>query len=95
VEGILGLRREGGMLCVDPCIPPEWSGFEAWVRVGAQRVHIVVDNQGSSGAASTELTLDGVPQDSKRVALDANATGTREVHVRLGCAGTASSRAAE
>ncbi len=95
VEGILGLRREGGMLCVDPCIPPEWSGFEAWVRVGAQRVHIVVDNRGSSGAASTELTLDGVPQDSKRVALDANATGTREVHVRLGCAGTASSRAAE
>ena len=44
VEAILGLRKEDGELRIDPCIPPTWKGFEAWVRMGEQRVHVVVDN---------------------------------------------------
>jgi cyclic beta-1,2-glucan synthetase len=95
VEGILGLRMEEGVLRVDPCIPPAWSGFEAWVRVGAQRVHIVVDNPGGTGRGIAAVTLDGVSQDSNRIALDATASGTREVRVQLVRAGRASSHAAE
>ena len=44
VEGILGLRKEDGELRIDPCIPPAWKGFEAWVRLGGQQVHVVVEN---------------------------------------------------
>ena len=32
VEGILGIRREGAVLVVDPCIPAAWPGFEATVE---------------------------------------------------------------
>src|SRR6185369_11161665 len=29
VEGILGIRREGMSLLVDPCVPAHWPGYEA------------------------------------------------------------------
>jgi cyclic beta-1,2-glucan synthetase len=86
VEAMLGLRREAGALCIDPHIPPSWDGFEAWVRVGHQRVHIVVHNpRGVSNGVAT-MTLDGAPLASNRVALDPTVSGTHEVHVQLGSA---------
>ena len=42
IEGILGMRREGAFLVVDPCIPPEWPGYEATVKVGDTRYDIRV-----------------------------------------------------
>ena len=33
IEGILGIRREGDVLVVEPCIPRQWSGFSARVEV--------------------------------------------------------------
>ena len=95
VEGILGLRQREGSLCIDPCIPPSWKGFEAWVRVGKQRVHVVVDNAAATGRGVAALTLDGVPQAGNRLTLDAMAGGTREVRVELGRPGVAPSSAAE
>jgi len=32
IEEILGLRRREGAPEIDPCLPPHWDGFEAWVR---------------------------------------------------------------
>jgi len=33
IEAVLGLRVHGGRLEIDPCIPPEWPGFEVdWQR---------------------------------------------------------------
>ena len=84
VEGILGLRKEGGELRIDPCIPPAWKGFEAWVRMGAQRVHVVVDNSGGAGHGVRSVTLDGVRVDSNRLSLASGASGDREVRVVLG-----------
>ncbi|MGZ6141545.1 MAG: GH36-type glycosyl hydrolase domain-containing protein, partial [Myxococcaceae bacterium] len=46
VEAILGLRKEAGALCIDPCVPPSWKGFEAWVRAGDGELHVVVENPG-------------------------------------------------
>ena len=34
VEGILGIRREGASVLIDPCIPAAWPGFEARIRLG-------------------------------------------------------------
>jgi cyclic beta-1,2-glucan synthetase len=89
VEGILGLSKEEGDLRIEPCIPPTWSGFEAWVRVGAQRVHIVVDNPDAVGGGIAAITLDGVPLGSNWIRLDPSMTGEREVRVRLGKGGLA------
>jgi cellobiose phosphorylase len=84
VEAILGLHKEDGELRIDPCIPPAWKGFEAWVRMGAQRVHVVVENPDLLGKGIAAITLDGAPLDSNRIHLDPSATGEHEVNVRLG-----------
>ena len=84
VEAILGLRREDGHLRIDPCIPPEWKGFEAWVRVGEREIHVVVENPDRVATGVATMTLDDARLDSNLVRLDPNATGTHEVRVRLG-----------
>jgi cyclic beta-1,2-glucan synthetase len=84
VEGILGLRREEGELRIDPCIPPAWKGFEAWIRLGAQRIHVIVENPDAVGTGVAAVTLDGAPLDSNRVRLDPGIAGEHEVRVRLG-----------
>ncbi len=86
VEAILGLRKEDGHLRIDPCIPPRWKEFEAWVRAGAQRVHVVVENPDGVASGIAMITLDGVVLDSNRIVVDSSRTGTREVRVRLGSA---------
>jgi cyclic beta-1,2-glucan synthetase len=84
IEAILGLRRSEGELHIEPCIPPTWKGFEAWVHLGAQQVHIVVENPDHVSAGIAAMTLDGVALDANHIRLDPSATGVHEVRVRLG-----------
>jgi cyclic beta-1,2-glucan glucanotransferase len=84
VEGVLGLRKEGGHLCVDPCIPPSWKGFEAWVRLAEHDIHFVVENPDQVARGVASITLDGSKLESNRISLDPKAAGKHEVHVRLG-----------
>ena len=84
VEEILGLRSREGQLCIDPCIPPGWKGFEAWVRTGEREVHVVVENPEGVSRGVVGITIDGVPLDSNRVCVDPVARGPFEVRVRLG-----------
>ena len=58
IEGILGIRREGNMLVVEPCIPDDWPGFDASVSVDATQFQIRVrrSNQGKH----PQWYLDGV-----------------------------------
>ena len=80
VEAILGLRKEAGALCIDPCIPPSWKGFEAWVRAGDGELHVVVENPGGVSRGVASVTLDGTPLQANRVPF---APGKHEVRVRL------------
>jgi cyclic beta-1,2-glucan synthetase len=84
VEGILGLRKKDGYLTVDPCIPPSWKGFEAWVRVGERCIHIVIENPDRVARGVATVTLDGSILDSNRICVDPSTTGSHEVCVRLG-----------
>ncbi len=88
VEEILGLRRKDGGLHVDPCIPPHWPGFEAWVRVGDQSIHIIVDNSSGTGRGVLSMTLDGSPLESHVIKLGPG-SWKREVRVVLGPAAQA------
>ena len=56
IEGILGLRRTAGGLHIDPCIPPDWPGFEATYRHGSATYHIQVRRDGSSAARPSPWT---------------------------------------
>jgi cyclic beta-1,2-glucan synthetase len=71
IEWILGLRREGSNLRIDPSIPTGWPGFSATMRYGAARYEIKVDNRGGTGRLVTQLSLDGhqLPVDPPVVAM--------------------------
>jgi cyclic beta-1,2-glucan synthetase len=84
IEGILGLQRQRGALRVDPCIPAAWPGFEAWVRLGRQKIHIVVSNPARVSRGVSRMTLDGAVLPDQRVTLDPRLEGTHEVQVELG-----------
>jgi cyclic beta-1,2-glucan synthetase len=56
VEGILGIRREGGFLTVDPRLPSTWPGFEATVTVASTRCEIRVE----TSSTAPEALLDGI-----------------------------------
>jgi cyclic beta-1,2-glucan synthetase len=84
VEAILGLQRADGGLRIEPCIPPSWDGFEAWVSIGRQRVHIVVENPDRLATGVACMTLDGVPLESNRIQLEPGESGVSEVRVCLG-----------
>ena len=94
VSEILGLRKEGGTLHIDPCIPPSWPGFEAWVREGKQTLHVVVENPEHVARGIAMITLDGASLDTGRIQTNAGTSGTLEVHVRLGPKAPANAEAA-
>ncbi|OLL27246.1 glycosyl transferase [Burkholderia sp. SRS-W-2-2016] len=57
VEGILGIRREGNFLVVNPCIPDSWPGFEATVYVHSTRYEICAKS--APGNRAIHFVLDG------------------------------------
>ena len=82
----MGLYPAEGGLRFDPCIPAEWPGFEATLRVSGGEVHVVVENPERTGRGIRRLTLGGVELSSPLVHFTA-APGTRyEVHIVLGSA---------
>ena len=54
VEAILGIRREGDRLFVEPSLPSSWDGFETRLRLGNARLHITVKR-----GAKADMTLNG------------------------------------
>jgi cyclic beta-1,2-glucan synthetase len=74
VEGILGIRREGATLVVEPCIPDAWPGFEATVNMASTLYRIRVDNPTPHARDDSHAVLDGaripVAQGRVRVPLD-------------------------
>jgi cyclic beta-1,2-glucan synthetase len=66
VEGILGLRRKGPFLHLDPCIPKVWPGFEMTLRHGTASYVIKVENpdgvtRGVAFASIDETVIAGRP----------------------------------
>jgi cyclic beta-1,2-glucan synthetase len=55
IEGILGIRREGNFLVIDPCIPDTWPGFEATVSMHSTRYEIRVESADEPGVTSAML----------------------------------------
>jgi cyclic beta-1,2-glucan synthetase len=74
IEGILGIRREGGELVINPCIPASWQGFEATVNLADTRYVIRVESPAQRCQGISSATLNGSPAphqpDGLRVALD-------------------------
>jgi len=59
VEWILGLRRHGNALVIDPCIPRAWPGFEIELRHGTARYQITVENPAGVCRGIVRAEIDG------------------------------------
>jgi cyclic beta-1,2-glucan synthetase len=58
-EAILGLKRAGATLRVDPCIPPEWDRYQILYRYGRTRYTITVENPVHVSRGIHKTILDG------------------------------------
>ena len=59
LEAILGLRRDGAALMIEPCIPAGWSGFEVDYRYGASSYRIRVKNPHGVSRGVSGIEIDG------------------------------------
>jgi cyclic beta-1,2-glucan synthetase len=59
VEAILGLRRRGDTLALDPCIPTHWPSYALTYRYGATTYAIQVENPKGVSRGVQQVTLDG------------------------------------
>jgi cyclic beta-1,2-glucan synthetase len=59
LESILGFRRRGAVLEIDPCIPKVWPGFKIAFHYRSTRYEIAVENPDGVSRGVTRLELDG------------------------------------
>jgi cyclic beta-1,2-glucan synthetase len=83
VEDILGFRKQGDLLLLDPCIPKAWPGFEIVYRHGSARYDIAVENPQGVSRGVASASLDGKALDAARVPL-ADDGAVHKVKVVLG-----------
>ena len=85
VESILGMRLEGDCLCIDPCIPKAWAGFDFTLRHRSSRYEIHVDNTEGVERGVAFAALDGAEVETHPLRLPlADDGATRRLVVRLG-----------
>ncbi len=85
VEGILGLRLEGDVLRLDPCIAKTWQRFEMTVRFHSAHYEILVENPDGVCRGIVAITVDGAAVGERQSALKMQDDGvTHHVLVRLG-----------
>ncbi len=59
MEAILGLRREGQFLRIDPCVPKTWPHYELTYRYGEAMYRIRVENFNGVSRGVRQVFLDG------------------------------------
>jgi cyclic beta-1,2-glucan synthetase len=71
METVLGLRKRGEHLIIDPCIPKHWPGFTISLRHRSSTYEIAVENPAgvSRGVRCIELDGQSLPENGALVAL--------------------------
>ena len=83
IEAILGFRLRGETLRLEPCIPPNWPGFELSYNYRSATYRILVDNATGKGRGVCRVELDGQQLPNKIVPLSDDGK-THAVRVQLG-----------
>jgi cellobiose phosphorylase len=86
LEAILGLRRAGRTLGIDPCIPKTWARYQITYRVGPTTFQIEVENPEGVNRGVRQLELDGEICPGASILLPEDG-GRHRIQVRLGGAG--------
>jgi cyclic beta-1,2-glucan synthetase len=83
VEALLGLRKAGDTLHVDPCIPKGWSSFQMAYRYGETVYEIQVENPEGVNRGVKRITLDGEERAREGIPLTDDGQH-HDVHVLMG-----------
>ncbi|HET9589898.1 MAG TPA: glucoamylase family protein [Anaerolineales bacterium] len=70
VEKVLGLRREGNTLRIEPCIPADWREYEIRYRFGRTIYHLRVENSPGAEIDAAKMTMDGKTLKAREIALE-------------------------
>jgi cellobiose phosphorylase len=69
LESILGLKRRGAALAINPCIPASWPEYRVLWRFGRTRYEIVVENPERCSRGAVRAELDGRRADASAIPL--------------------------
>jgi len=83
VEALLGFKRKGNRLEIDPCIPADWTGYDLTYRNGETVYTIHVHNPHGLNRGVSQITLDGAPVSDGSIPLLDDGLA-HEVQVTLG-----------
>jgi len=65
IESILGIRRQGRYLLVEPCIPKSWKRFQLMLKHGSARYQIDVENPHAVNRGVERMAIDGVSRSNQ------------------------------
>ena len=82
LEHVLGIKREGEWLRIEPCVPAGWPSYHVKLRIDGAEYDIEVQN-GGDGEDVRSVALDGQSVDGGRIRLDPH-SGPHLVRVVLG-----------
>jgi cellobiose phosphorylase len=83
LEAILGFRLAGDTVCLEPCVPSGWPGYEVMYRHRSATYRIRVDNAAGTGHGVRSVTVDGQATEGGAVPLRDDGR-EHEVRVTLG-----------
>jgi cellobiose phosphorylase len=70
IEHILGLRKQGSYLTIDPCIPKKLNEYSVNYTFGSSVYEITVRNQSHQNREVTSIVLDGKSIEGNRIKLE-------------------------
>jgi len=85
VQSLLGLRRHGATVSLNPCIPAVWPAYTLEWRIGRTRYRFTVLNPDHRSQGIASATLDGIAIDARAIPLQDDAE-EHEVRIVLGTA---------
>jgi cyclic beta-1,2-glucan synthetase len=83
VQELLGIRRRGDTVSIDPCIPSVWPEYTVEWTVGGTRYRFIVLNPEHRSRGVASAALDGIEVDPSAIPLRVDG-GEHEVRVMLG-----------
>lgn len=69
LEAILGLKRSGTDLIIDPCIPRAWKRYEIRYAAEKEAYHIRVENPDGVNRGIRQILVDGTSAAAARIPL--------------------------
>lgn len=83
LEQILGIKREGEWLLINPCVPADWAEYQVTLRIPGAEYRVEVANPEKTGRGVRSVELDGQAISDGRVRMEPQ-SGPHVVRVTLG-----------